>query len=155
MRIQQKKSFLSSNPSTKAEALVARKRTNEKEEQLKAAEAWCRENGKRGYAALKTGQFPSIKDRETINKRLDGKVISGEEKLYCKILTSQEEKMIVEYVKNKNRCMQAINKKELEKLILDVLRVRDYTNKKLKGGRKFVKLSTNAKMVLEKERYNP
>ena len=61
--------------------------------------------------------------------------------------------MIVQYVKNKNRCMQAINKKELEKLILDVLRVRDYTNRKLKGGRKFVKLSQNAKTALEKKRY--
>ena len=63
MRILQKKS----NPSTKAEALVVRKQTNEKEEQMKAAETWCRANDKHGYAALKTGQFPLIKDRETIN----------------------------------------------------------------------------------------
>ena len=87
------------------EALVARKQTNEKEEQLKAAEAWCRANGKPGYAALKTGQFPLIKDRETINKRLDGKLLTGEERLYCKVLTSQEENMIVQCVKNKNRCI--------------------------------------------------
>ena len=48
--------------------------------------------------------------------------------------------------------MQAVNKKELEKLILDVLRIRDYTNKKLKGRRKFVKLSTNARVAMEKGR---
>ena len=129
-----------------------RKWTIEKGEQLKAAEAWCRENGKRGYTALKTGQFPLIKDRKTINQRLDGKIFTGEEKWYCKTLTSEEENMIIQFLKNKNRCMQAINKKELEKLILDVLRVPDYTNKKMKGGRKFIKLSTNAKMVLEKGR---
>lgn len=143
---------LRTNPSTKADAVVARKRTNEKSQQLKAAVAWCLENNVRGYAALQTGQFPLIKDRETINKRLDGKIITGEEKSYCTILTSDEERSIVQFVKNKNRCMQAVNKKELEKLILDVLRVRDYVNKKLKGGRKFIKLSTNARVALEKGR---
>lgn len=150
MRIQQQRSPRS-NPSTKADAVVARKWTNAKAEQLKAAVAWCVENGARGYAALKTGQFPLIKDRETINKRLDGKIVNGEERAYCTIITSEEDRSIVQFVKNKNRCMQAVNK-ELEKLILDVLRIRDYTNKKLKGGRKFVKLSTNARVAMEKGR---
>ena len=49
--------------------------------------------------------------------------------------------------------MQAVNKKELEKIILDTLRIRDYTNKKLKGVRKFTKLSTNARVALEKGRF--
>ena len=88
MRIQQRRSPRS-NPSTKADAVVARKRTNAKAEQLKAAVAWCAENGARGYAALKTGQFPLIKDRETINKRLDGNIVTGEERAYCTILTSE------------------------------------------------------------------
>ena len=48
--------------------------------------------------------------------------------------------------------MQGLGKKELEKLILDVLKIRDYTNKKLKGGRKFNKLSRFAKSALAKER---
>ena len=117
---------------------------------MKAAVPWCVENGKRGHAALKTGQFPLIKNRETINKRLNGKVVTGQERAYCTILTSEEENTIVKFVKNRNRCMQALNKKEVEKLILDALRIRDYSNKKLKGGRKFVKLSPNARSALEK-----
>ena len=34
-----------SNPSTKAEVIVIRKRTNAKTEQLDAAMAWCIQNG--------------------------------------------------------------------------------------------------------------
>ena len=45
--------------------------------------------------------------------------------------------------------MQGLSKKEL---VLDVLRIRDYTNKKFKGGRKFNKLSISAKSALEKGR---
>ena len=56
-----------SNPSTKAEVIVIRKRTNAKTEQLDAAMAWCIQNGSCGYAALKTGKFPLIKDFETIS----------------------------------------------------------------------------------------
>ena len=52
-----------------------------------------------GQAALKTGRFPLIKDRETINRRLDGKVKNGEERSYCSILTNTEERMIVEFAK--------------------------------------------------------
>ena len=119
---------------------------------LDAAVAWCIQNGSRDYAALKTGKLPLIKDREMINKRLDGKIVTGKERSYCTILTSDEEKSNVHFVKNKNRCMQPMSKKELEKLILDVLCIRDYTNKKLEGGRKFRKLSTNARAALEKGR---
>ena len=115
------------NPTTKAEAIVARKSTNEKNKQLAAAVAWCRENNARGQAALKTGLYPLIKDRETINRRLDGKVINSQERSYCTILTHNEESCIVSYLKNKNRCMQGVNKKDLEMLILDVLRIRKYT----------------------------
>ena len=139
-----------SNPSTKAEAVVARKSTNEKNQQLEEAIAWCKENNARGQAALKTGLFPLIKDRETINRRLDGKIINNQERSYCKILTHDEEESIVAFIKNKNRCMQAVNKKELEKLILDVLRIRKFTNKKMGGGRKYQKLSNNAAAALEK-----
>ena len=68
------------------------------------------------------------------------------------ILISEEERPTVKFVKNKNRCMQAVKKKELEKLILDVLHICDYTNQKLKGGRKFVKLSAYTRVALEKGR---
>ena len=43
MRIQNLRSP-TTNPSTKADAVVARKRTNAKSQQLKAAVAWCLEN---------------------------------------------------------------------------------------------------------------
>ena len=78
LRIDKKRS-VSSNPSTKSEVAVIRKRSNQKSDQLKAAVEWCIQNKSRGHAALKTGLFPLIKDHETINKRLDGKVIHGEE----------------------------------------------------------------------------
>ena len=45
-----------------------------------------------------------------------------------------------------------MSRKELKKLILDVLSIHGYTNKKLKGGRMFRKLSTNARAALEKGR---
>ena len=78
-----------------------------KTEQLDAPVAWCIQNGSRGYAALKTGKFPLIKDHETINKCLDQKIVT-EERSYCTILTSNEEKSIVHFVKNKNRCSKQI-----------------------------------------------
>ena len=45
---------LQSNPSTKAEAVVAGKSTNEKNQQLEEAIAWYKENNARGQAGLKT-----------------------------------------------------------------------------------------------------
>jgi hypothetical protein len=62
------------NPSSNAEALIKRKATLEKNKQLEAAVQWCKEINVRGHAAIKTRQFPLIKDRETINRRLDGKI---------------------------------------------------------------------------------
>ena len=62
------------NPSTKSEAKVVRKSISEKNQQLAEAVAWCNENNARGQAALRTGQFLLIKDRETINRRLDKKI---------------------------------------------------------------------------------
>ena len=61
-----------------------------------------------------------------------GEVGKGYEKQYCKILTREEERSIVRYVKNKNRCLQGINKKDLTLQILDVLKIRDYCNKRCK-----------------------
>ena len=83
-----------------------------------------------------------------IESRLDGKVVTGSEKQYCSILTNEERKPIVRFVKNKNRCLQGIDKRELTTLILDIIKTRDYANKKYKGGRGFCKLSANAKRAL-------
>ena len=131
---------------------VARKRIDKKNDQITKAVEWCIENNARGHAALKTGMFNLIKDRGTIDRRLDGKVKTGIEKQYCSILTAAEENSIVLFVKNKNRCLQGVNKKELTKLILDVLKIRQHTNHKIRGGRSFVKLSEHAKRALQNQR---
>ena len=74
----------------------------------------------------------------------------GEERRYCCIFTPEEEEAIVRFVKNKNRSLQGINKAELTKVLLDRLKIRQHLNRKCKGGRKFVKLSPNAKSAQEK-----
>ena len=107
-----------SNPSTKAEAVVARKSTNEKNQQLEEAIAWCKENNARGQAALKTGLFPLIKDRETINRRLDGKIINNQERSYCKILTHDEEESIVAFIKPLESQVQWCQKKHQKRFLI-------------------------------------
>ena len=99
------------------------------EQQLEIAVQWCQENYESGHAAIKTGQFPLIKDRETTNRRLDGKIVNRLERKCCAILM-KEETSIGSYIKNKNRAIQGINKAELTKFILDVLQIRQYTNKR-------------------------
>ena len=68
-------------------------------------------------------------------------------------MTTEEEDSLVRFIKNKNRCMQALNKKDIEKLILNILCIRDFTNKKMNGGRKFKMLSDNAKSALPQNRF--
>ena len=139
-------------PNTKAEARVTRSSIKTKQAQIRAAIKWCQENNARSYAALNTGLFPLIKSRSTIDStigsRLDGKFVTGSEKQYCSILTNEEEESIVIFVKNKNHCLQGINKSELTTLIPDIIKIRDYANKKYKGRRGFGKLSANAKRAL-------
>ena len=149
LRIQSHKSI---NPNSKVTATVARKHTDGKNRQLDEAVKWCNENKARGGSALKTGLFPLIKDRQTINRRLDGKVATGGEREYCKTLTCDEEMYVVRFTKNNNRAYQPLNKEDLTKLILNILRLRDHTNKQHKGGRKYVKLSANAKSALQRNR---
>ena len=54
---------------------------------------------------ISAGVCPTIKDQRTINKRLDGKIITGSEKEYCSILTVDEEELVVKYIKSKNRAL--------------------------------------------------
>ena len=119
-----------------------------REDELRNAVVWCRENNARGWSAVKSGLFPLIKDCRTINKRLDGEIRTGHEREYCSILTNDEEISIVRFLKNKNRCFQGLNKKKTEEIILNVLRLRDHYNRKFKGGRGFIKLSNNAMHAL-------
>ena len=63
-----------------------------------------------------------MKDRRTIDKRLDRKILTGEEKNYCSILMPSEEEILVEYVKNRNRQYQGVNRASLTELIIKILR---------------------------------
>ena len=137
-------------PKSKPEAHVKRKNILEKELQIEDAVSWCRNNNCKGHAALKTGMFPLIKDRGTIDRRLAG-LHQNIKKEHLRILTMEEEKSIVQYIKNKNRCYQGILRKHVENLIIDVLKIRQHCNS-LKAGRKYKKLSRNAKQVLLKGR---
>ena len=62
---------------SKAEAAMGRNYTDAKNRQIDKAVIYCIDNNVRGYKALKTGLFPLLKDRETINRRLDGKIKNG------------------------------------------------------------------------------
>ena len=147
-----RKSRVKTKPESKAEATVYRRDIRARESQIQEAVEWCKENNKRGQAALKTGKFPLINDRGTIDRRLDGKV-KNEKKEHLRVLDPEEEEDIVCFIKNKNRAHQGLFKKEVSELILDVLKIRKHLNKKEKGGRKYLKLSLNAKTALKNKRY--
>ena len=115
---------------------------------LKDAVEWCRQNGKRGVAALSTGMFPLIKSKNVINARLDGNVATVKEKKHLRILTAEEENNIVYYLKCKNRAHQGLSRGKVTNLIMDVLQIRQTANKKMKGGRKYIALSKNANRAL-------
>ena len=62
---------------TKTEVVMARKFTNSKNDQIEEAVQCCLESNVWGHTALQTGRFPTVKDQETSNRRLDGKIITG------------------------------------------------------------------------------
>ena len=66
------------------------------------------------------------------------------------ILLPEEEECLVRYATNKARAMQPLKRKPMTDLIMNTLRIRQANNKKMKGGRKFVKLSTPAMNALKK-----
>ena len=88
---------------------------NAKDVQMSDAVQYCQDNNCRGYAALQTGRFPLIKDPRTVNKRLDG--YSKGHQDHLRILTEDEENSLVKHIKNKNRCMQGLIKKQTTNLI--------------------------------------
>ena len=59
-----------SNPNNKAEAAVCRRKITSKEAQLKEAVAWCQERKVCGHSAMKSGLFPLIEHRKTIDDGL-------------------------------------------------------------------------------------
>ena len=111
---------------------------------------YCVEKNCRGCSAVKSGLFPLIKDRRTIDKRLDGKSGIGDEKEYCSVVTISEEKAMVRHIKNKNRCLQPINRKEVTRIIVNTLQIRRHV-RAVTHGRVGKKLSRYAENVLAKK----
>ena len=68
----------------------------EKEKQLVAATEYCKKVNCKGYAALKTGEFPLIRDHRTINRRLLDKndknhLATGDGRKHLRLITNHEE----------------------------------------------------------------
>ena len=137
---------------SKAKAKISRVLYDQKMEQIAAAVEYCKANNCRGKKALSTGKFPLIKDHKTITRRLDGDIISGQEKAHVSILLPEEEECLVRYAINKARAMQPLKRKPMTDLILNTLKIRKANNKKMKGGRKYMPLSKPALNALKKGR---
>ena len=88
---------------SKFEHKVKQRSMDTKERQGQLTVRYCKEKNCRSFAAISAGICPDIKDHRTINKMLDGNVITGKEKQYCRILTDEEEEILVLFIKNKNR----------------------------------------------------
>ena len=66
------------------------------------------------------------------------------------MLTTAEEESLVRHVKNRSRCLQGMSQKQVEDVVLSILRTREQVNKK--GGRRFIALSSVAKAALRKKK---
>ena len=132
-----------------AYAKLCRRHTDAKICDKVEAAQWCKENNCRGYQAVSKGIVQGI-DPRLINAVLDEKVEPGKSREYCSILTSDEETVLVRYLKNRVRCLQGLNMKETEALVLNILKVRRDVNRR--GGRAHIKLSTNAQSALLKNK---
>ena len=83
-----------------------------RQDEISAAVKYCVENDCKGYKAITSGLFPTIKNSRTINRCLPKEnqskkakpvIMEGEEKSYCHILTTEKENSLANYFKNKNR----------------------------------------------------
>ena len=90
-------------PTNKSRCNVLRDVIEMKSKHLEEAVEWCQINYKRGWAAINSGKFPQVKDLRTINKRIGGVIVTGNEQEYCSIFTKDEEESLVCYLRNKNR----------------------------------------------------
>ena len=113
---------------------IKQKRIDDKNEQLNKTIAFCIDNNCRGYAAISAGVCPDIKDRRTINRRLDKELNIGTEKEYCQALTNMGEKIIVNYIKNKSEALQPVRRRDLNEVIIQMLKLRDISNRRMKGA---------------------
>lgn len=118
-----------------------------KKQQLQDAVKYCRDHACRGGLALKTGLFPRVKDKRTVNRILDGAQI--DDKRHLRIMTTQEELLVVDFIKNSNRALQPVNRADITKVILDILNGRKVILRKTKFRAGILKLSTSAENCLK------
>ena len=133
-------------PDSKTKAEVALKKRDARNTDLETAVEYCQTNNVRGQKAISAGVAGNIKDPRTINKRLDGADVKVERN-DSRILLKEEEEIIVKYMKNRNRSMQGMNRKETTLYIHDILKLREHVNKK--GGRAHRNLSDAAKKFMK------
>ena len=139
------------HPATSAKAVVVKGIRKEKQDELRKAVAYCKESNVRGYAAIANKICPSIKDPRTINKYLDGRDLEKSKREDSRIMTDEEEAILVRFLKNKSRALQGINRKETSLFIHDMLKVREHLNKRKKGGRGYKPITRSGKDFLMKK----
>ena len=113
IRLKESRQCLYGKPNSKAEAIVQRKHINQKASQIEEAVNWCRENNKRGHSALQTGMFPLIKDRGTIDRRLDGKNVSNK-KDHLRILTQRRKGALLSLLRTKTDVIKVCQENMLQ-----------------------------------------
>lgn len=122
----------------------------ERARQYKEAVVWCKENGKRGYAASHRKDeegnwwWPLVTEG-SCNRRLAGTVDIDHPFSARQVLTPQEESDIVATCKELNAHAQGIERAQLGKMVLDSLLLRPVLN----AGREFAPYSTAARNILE------
>ena len=140
-----------SEMSSLAHKKIHQKSVAAKKEEILAAVQFCKDNNCRGYKALSTGDFPLIKSHNTINNHLDGKVPPPNQcEDYCKVISFEEEELLVETMINKNRACQSFNRKDATRFMISMLKIRRTINQKVKSGRRYKVLSPASKRLLEK-----
>ena len=82
-------------PRSVKEDEILHKKSLYKNQDLDDAVKWCEENKCRGYGAVSSGLFPSIKSPLTINAYLDGERTLGKQRQYQRILSEFEENLFV------------------------------------------------------------
>ncbi|KAK3269648.1 hypothetical protein CYMTET_21918 [Cymbomonas tetramitiformis] len=89
---------------TKAEQKTAAKTSRSRLKQHELALEWCHANKKGARAACATGLWPPLVTRNSLDKRLQGRVSNGMENAARMILTPEDEKSIAKYLILKNLC---------------------------------------------------
>jgi hypothetical protein len=134
---------------TQAKFKVREKFLQLRHQEIAEAVKYCQENNCKGKKALSTGKFTNIGDYRAINAALERGTSSHFSGSKNTILTLDEEQSLVAHIRNKNRAGQGLKRKDITKLICDILTIRNHVNQKHKGGRKYIALSKSARNVLQ------